>query len=382
MNEDLKFGRQQGAASEPCEEWQPLRSLVAAGGELDPAEESRLAAHLSDCAACSADLAREREMLAVLAAQHAEPDVALLASCRAGLQDVLDREEERGWIARSFGLLLPSSWISPRPAWSAAILLLIGFSVGLFVPRLLIRRAPQPPAQHRSAHTPAAPPRLLLAEKAPPAQSSSSSAPSQSASDSSAPPPGSALAALDLHHATVAGISVLPSGSGVPPQVQLQLDAPQPFMLQGTVDDGDVRDVLLYVLRHGDLFAPDMRLSAVNALSPRSANPQVHSELSRVMRQDGDAAVRLKALQALNGPGPDDLMQRMLLDALSSDQDPGVREQAIDTLRDLAETGQLAPNDHILTVLRNQARSDSDPYIRTQSAAVVRELVSQQNGTP
>jgi anti-sigma factor RsiW len=382
MSKDPQFGRQR-SANAPCEEWQPLRSLLAAGGELDPAEETRLVAHLSACEACSADLARERETLALFAAQHAEPDVALLAACRAGLQDALDREEERGWIARSFGLLLPSSWISPRPAWSAAILLLIGFSVGLFVPRLLIRKTAGHGPQQRSVRAPAAPPRLLLAQKAPSAaQSSSSAAPSANSPDPSAPPPGSALAALDLHHATVAGISVLPSGAGIPPQVQLQLDAPQPFTLQGTVDDGDVRDVLLYVLRHGDLFAPDMRLNAVNALSPRSANPQVHSALSRAMRQDGDAAVRLKALQALNGPGPGDLMQRMLLDALSGDQDPGVREQAIDTLRDLADTGQLAPSDDMLRVLRDHAQNDSDAYVRNQSATVVRELVSQQNGTP
>lgn len=373
MNEDLNFGGQQRAAKAPCEELQPLRSLLAAGGELDPAEESRLAAHLAECAACSDDLARERETLAILSAQHVEPDAALLASCRAGLQDALDREEERGWIARTFGLLLPSSWISPRPAWSAAILLLIGFSVGLFVPRLLIRKAPVHPQQERSVRAPAPPPRLLLAQKAPP---------SQSAPDSTTPPPGSALAALDLQHATVAGISVLPSDAGVPPEVQLQLNAPEPFTLQGTADDGDVRDVLLYVLRHGDLFAPDMRLNAVNALSPRSANPEVHSALSHVMRQDADAAVRLKALQALNGPGPADLMQRMLLDALSGDEDPGVREQAIDTLRDLADSGQLAPSGPTLQVLRNHAQSDSDVYVRTQSAAVVRELVSQQSGTP
>jgi HEAT repeats len=379
MNEERKVGWQENEASAPCEEWQPLRSLAAAGGELDSAEESRLAAHLAACRACSDDLALERESLALLAAQHVEPGAALLASCRAGLQDALDREEDRGWIARSFGVLLPSSWISPRPAWSAAILLLIGFSVGLFVPRLLLRRAPAPPPQ-LTAPARAHQPSLLLARNAPaPSASAAASAPEQAAS---APPSGSALQALDLHQATVAGINVLPSGAGVPPEVQLQLDAPQPFTLQGTVDNGDVRDVLLYVLRHGDLFAPDLRLGAVSALSPRSSNPEIHSALSQAMRQDASTAVRLRALQALNGPGPGDLMGRMLLDALAGDQDPGVREQAIDTLRDLADDGQIAPSDHMLTVLRDHARNDSDPYIRSQSAAVVRELVSQQSGNP
>lgn len=371
MSDARKFGPRDGEAGTPCEAWQPLRSLVAAGGELDPAEAAPLAAHLAQCAACSADLAREREALALIAAQHAEPDAALLASCRAGLQDALDREEEKGWIARSFGLLLPSSWTSPRPAWSAAILLLIGFSVGLFVPRLLLRNAPVHPPQAAPSRVTAAPSPLLLARNSPAA------APSQTASI--APSPGSALQALDLHRATVAGINLLPSGAGVPPLVRLQLSAQQPLTLQGTVDDGDVRNVLLYVLRHGDLFAPDVRLGAVNALSPRSQNPDVHSALSHAMQRDASTAVRLKALQALDGSGPDNLFAPMLLDALSGDQDPAIREQAIDTLRDLLDSGQLAPSDRMLTVLRDRAHNDPDAYIRTQSAAVVQELISQQS---
>lgn len=380
MNDARNFARPERAADAPCDAWQPLRSLSAAGGELDPADESRLAAHLAECVSCSADLARERETLALLAAQHAEPGAALFAGCRAALQDALDREEDRGWIARSLGPLLPSSWISPRPAWSAAILLLIGFSVGLFVPRLLLRKPVQRSPQKAPSHLAATPPALLLAQT-PNADRNSAldSAPQPPASAFSATSPASPVQALDLHQATVASINVLPSGAGVPPEVQLQLAAQQPYTLQGTVDDGDVRDVLLYVLRHGELFAPDIRLNAVNALSQRSGNPEIHSALSRAMQQDQSAAVRLKALQALSGPGPDDLVARMLLDAISSDQDPAIREQAMDTLRNLVDSGQLAPTDHVITVLRSRAQDDPDPLIRMQCGAVVRELISQRN---
>ncbi len=385
MSLDRKFGPRDGERNAPCEEWQALRSLAAAGGELDPAEESCLAAHLSECQACSADLAREKETLVLLAAQHAEPDAALLASCRAGLQDALDREEDRGWIARSLGVLLPSSWISPRPAWSAAILLLIGFSVGLFAPRLLLHEtavhAPHARQDHPSAPAVASQPQVLVARNSPAAAANGApgDVAASVASAPSSPAPGSALAALDLHRATVASINLLPSGAGIPPQVQLQLDAPQPFTVQGTVDNGDVRDVLLYVLRHGDLFPPDVRLGAVSALSPRSQDPEVHSVLSHAFRQDASPAVRVGALQALNANQPQDLVGRMLLDALSGDQDTAVREQAIDTLRSLADVGQISSSDHMLSALREHVRNDPDPYIRAQSAAVVRELVSQRN---
>ncbi|MGH9717323.1 MAG: HEAT repeat domain-containing protein [Candidatus Acidiferrales bacterium] len=385
MSEHRKLDWREGEISEPCEHWRPLLSLSAAGGELDPAEESRLSTHLAQCAACSADFAREKQTLVLLAARHAEPDAALLAGCRAGLQDALDREEDRGWIARSLGIFLPSSWVSPRPAWSAAILLAIGFCVGLFAPRLLLHppQSPAPAVMQRQSAQPMAirPPALLAQNSSAPADSASDRSPAQSAPSiavPSAPAPGSALQALDLHQATVAGINVMPSGAGVPPEVRLQLDAPQPFMLQGTIDNGDVRNVLLYVLRHGNLFSPDVRLGAVGALSPRSQDPEVHSALSHALRQDASPAVRVSALQALNSSAPQDLVGRMLLDALSGDQDPAVREQAIDTLRSLADDGQIDPSDHMLSVLRDHVKNDPDPYIRVQSAAVVHDLVSQQ----
>ena len=45
-----------------CGEWQPLLMLSAAGGELEPAEQARLTAHLADCAGMHRALAREKEL--------------------------------------------------------------------------------------------------------------------------------------------------------------------------------------------------------------------------------------------------------------------------------------------------------------------------------
>lgn len=362
-----------GAA--PCDEWQVLRSMAAAGGELDPAEESRLAAHLAECPSCSADLSREKELLGLITARHAEPDATLLASCRAGLQDKIDREEDRGWISRTFGVLLPSSWLSPRPAWSAAILLLIGFSVGLLGPRVVLHefhgRTIQERTTPKTNRAPVSPQQIAQIPR------SKTHANIAEQGSATAAAPESPLAALDLHRATVASIRVHPSGAGFPPEIQLQMDAPQPFTMQGTVDDGNVRSILFYVLRHGDLFPPNVRLGAVDALSARSKDPDVHSVLSHALQKDASPAVRVRALQALHGSEPEDLVTRMLLDALSNDQDASVREQAIDTLRDLTDAGQISPNDEMLSVLRHRMQSDPDPYIRSQSAAVVQELIGQ-----
>jgi HEAT repeat protein len=93
---------------------------------------------------------------------------------------------------------------------------------------------------------------------------------------------------------------------------------------------------------------------------------------------DGNAAVRLKALEALNGAEPQDLVRQTLLDALVDDRNPGVRIEAINALRGLAAAGKVESDDHMLAVLRERMRKDPSTYIRLQSAAAIRDLGPRQ----
>lgn len=341
------------AASQPCENWQSAVMLSAAGDELSAAEDSQLKQHLAECPACRAALERERELLTALSANHPEPGMDLLASCRAGLQDALDREEEGGWLRRTF-LLLPASWLSPRPAWSAAILLLIGFSVGILGPRFVLHHAT----------TRANPTKTVVTR---PSVNTDDSATAGNLAD---PAPSG----IDLRSAEVAGINVLPAAAGEPPQVELQLKAQQPVTLQGAADDGNVKNVLLYVLGHSDRYCPDVRLDAVDALGSCSNDPAVRDALCQAVHNDRNAAVRLKALEALNGAEPQDIVRNTLLDALVDDQNPGVRIEAINSLREMAARGQVGPDGHMLSVLRGRMENDPNTYIRLQSAAAIRDL--------
>jgi hypothetical protein len=345
---------QSEAAAENCAFWQPWLVLFAAGDELGAGEKEQVAQHLSQCAGCSAELSRERELLALLGEHRLEPDAALLAGCRAGLEDALDREEEGGWLRRKIGGLLPADWLSPQPAWSAALLVMIGFSVGLFGPRFLERPAPAATAQRPS---PAAEPGSDPAAGLPPPTSSSPE-----------------LSALDLHSADVASINVFPVDGGAPPQVQLQMRAQQPVTLQGTVDDDSVKRVLLYILRNNERFDPDVRLNAVDLLRARNDDPEVRSALCRSVQTDQNAAVRLKALEALDGAEPQEMIRDTLLGALLDDKNPGVRVEAINSLREMAGRGQVVADNHMMTVLRDRMQHDPNTYIRLESAAAIRDL--------
>jgi len=339
----MEFETPQKNPSQPCAEFE--QSLVLSiAGELDPLEQASLAEHLAHCTSCSTSLEQEKEILAALAAHRPEPDAALLAACRSGLEEALDREEERGTLRRWLGSMIPSGWLAPRPAWSAAILLLMGFSVGILGPQLL---------------------RQTVASKNPDVTSPSAS------SENPVEPSNSPI---DLHSAQVAGINVVPSGMNEPPQVELQLKAQQRFKVQGTVNNDDVKSVLINVLRNNSRFDPDVRLDAVDLLRARNNDPEVRSALCYAVHTDHNAAVRLKALEALNGAEPQDIIRQTLLDALVDDQNPGVRVEAINALRGMAAKGQVEPDEHMLTVLRERMKKDPSTYIRIQSAAAIRDL--------
>jgi vesicle coat complex subunit len=342
-------------SAETCEEWGPRWTLFAAG-ELDAAEIAELHDHLLHCANCNATLAQENALLALLSTNRAEPDAALLAGCRASLEDALDQEEEHGWLRRAISTWLPGSWISPAPAWSAALLLLIGFSVGILGPRYLKHSvAPNSASQSGTSTT-------------------ASTLPEVASPDD---PANSSLSTLDLHTAAVAGINVFPSGNNEPPQVELQLRAQQPVTVQGTVNNDEVKRVLMYVLHNNQRFDADVRMNAVELLRARNNDADVRAALCQTVHTDQNAAVRLKALEALDGAEPQDIIQQTLLDALVDDQNPGVRVEAINALREMAAKGQVESDDHLLSVLRRMQK-DPSTYIRLQSAAAIRDLGPRQ----
>lgn len=360
----MQQDKQASLISQPCPEWEQWLTLFAAGEEeeIEPGKRGEVAAHLSECAQCSNSLQREQELLSVLTAHRDEPDAALLASCRASLEDALDREEEGSWLWRTLSSILPANWLSPRPAFSAAVLIMIGFAVGILGPRMF-RQPAQPPATETASSNsdPAAP---------------ATGANTDSKTGNTMDPVSSAIGSLDLHSADLAGLNILPSDGGEMPQVQFQLKAQQPVTIQGNVDNENVESVLLYILRNGDRFCPDVRLNAVDLLRARASDPNVRSALCHAVRSDSNAAVRLKAIEALNNSAQpnQDIVRQTLLNALVEDDNPGVRVEAINALRDMAAKGEVSGDDETVSILRDRMEKDPNNYIRLQSAATISDL--------
>jgi hypothetical protein len=340
---------------QPCAEFAERLEQIAAD-ELDREGGIRVAEHAASCAACALRLRSDREFSRLLAeARRAEPDAALLASCRASLEDALDREEEKGLLRRWVDAIMPGQWLEPHPALAAALLVAIGISIGTIAPRVLLRFGHSGAGGGKEAGTQGG---------------ASSAAGSSGAAVNSA----NAAAEPDWRTADVTGINWVSSGDNTLPQVEVQLKALRPLVLEGTVSNGNVEQVLLNVLHNSQRYDPDVRLDAVELLKTRSKDPEVRQALCQTVRSDRNAAVRLKALEALNGADAQEDVQETLLVALVNDANPGVRIEAINSLRAMAENGEMESDPETMAILRERMRKDPSTYIRLQSAAAIRDL--------
>ncbi|HEV2289084.1 MAG TPA: HEAT repeat domain-containing protein [Candidatus Acidoferrales bacterium] len=331
------------SGAQACPEFETQLILYAID-ELEGAERNSFEEHLDHCHPCMMALEAERRMLAALTPhQRPEPSAALLASCRNRLEDTLDEMDHRSIFARWAEAIFPAHWLALHPAASAAALILIGFSVGMYAPR------------HFQGVSPASgTPRVATLNSM-------------------------GLDSQELQNSNVSGISWVPAEGNLPPRIEVQITTQKPMVVQGTVDDKEVKQVLLYVLRNGRRFGPDVRINAVDLLKARASDAEVEQALCQVERVDNNPAVRLKALEALTDAPPNPASIQTMLDAVVKDANIGVRVEAVNSLRTLSERGALKSDPEAIKVLRDLSQGDSNVYIRLQSAAAIQQATPGQN---
>jgi hypothetical protein len=326
-----------------CADVAPLLVFYACD-EVDPQEREEIDAHLAICPTCAGQLGEESMFQSTFSgasqpADELDPTGALLAQCRSELSEQLDDlqappVEERwipfGWVRR---------WMAVRPAWSAAALVLVGIGVGTQVT-----------------------PWLALNGGA----DSSGGGTSQAVNVIPAP----RITDEDLSKMAVAGINFAPTADAAPGTLQVQVRTEQPLMVIGSVDNTDVRRVLTY------------------------ADDQVRRALVAAARKDQNAAVRLKALDALRDSTGEDSVREVLLEALRHDANPGVRVEAVNLLvRSLEGDSQDGPGSaselpstevsslpgdasvvRVVRALEDLERRDPNRYVRLRSAAALRQI--------
>jgi hypothetical protein len=334
--------------------------------EVSEEERGQVEAHLANCSACSALLAEEHRLHSTMLAGPQPADELdasgiLLAQCRSELAESLDDLSapplQEHW--RPFGWL--RGWMALRPVWSGALLILFGALAGTQVLPWL--------------------------------QNGNNNSNSQAMSVTARPP----LTPNQLANMTFSGINISPSSGPGAPNVQLQLNAEQPIVLSGSVEDSDIRGTLTYVVENGERFDAGLRLDCLEALKAVARDQQVRSALIKAALKDQNPAVRMKALEALRGAASDDGVRQALLEALQHDSNPGVRVEAVNMLvaslqgdqSDTQEMDPVAPVvagpterglpaaddlEPVVRVLQRLQRQDPSRYVRLRSAAALRQI--------
>jgi hypothetical protein len=348
-----------------CKDVAPLLVFYVCD-EVSEKERKQIEAHVATCAGCAAQLVEENDLQktmvgALQSADEIDSSGILLSQCRSELAEALDdlsapsiQEHWRpfGWLRR---------WMALRPAWSGALLVLFGIVVG--------------------------------AQAVPWLQNSNRGNASGQAMNVTAKPP---LTPDQLSRMTFSGISFSPSLGPGAPNVQVHLNAEQPIVLSGNVEDSDMRGVLTYVVENGDRFDAGARLDCLEALKAASRDQQVRRALITAARKDQNPAVRMKALESLRDAASHDEVRQALLDALEQDANPGVRVEAVNVLVGSLQHGDavepaperedaaqlvkpLGPEedpsvDRVIHVLQQLQRRDPSRYVRLRSAAALRQI--------
>src|SRR5256884_891603 len=199
-----------------CEDVAPLLVFYACN-EVSDRERKQIDAHVANCEACTAQLAEESQLQEAMVAAPQPADELdssgiLLSHCRSELAEALDdlsappiQEHWRpfGWLRR---------WMALRPAWSGALLVLVGIVVGTQVVPWLQN------GRNGDANSQA----MNVTAKRP-------------------------LTPDQLSKITFSGVNFSPSSEVGDPNLQVHIIAEQTMVLSGNVEDSDIRGVLTYV---------------------------------------------------------------------------------------------------------------------------------------
>ncbi len=278
-------------------------------GELSIEEEQSFQDHLEACADCRREFDGEKRLQAALNQRNVDVDPALLARCRRDLALRLEgagmrRAGMREWLARLSDLRLAAL---ARPAAAVALV-----ALGFFGARLTASK------------------------------------------------PRADVAGAEPSVMRVRYLEPGPSG-----RVQLVVDETRQRTISGTVDDDQIRRLLLAAARESS--DAGLRAESMDVLKAERTAGELRPLLLYALQHDSNPGVRLKALDALKQYGGEPDVRETLTRVLLADDNPGVRAQAIDLL--VEHKGDMTAG-----VLQEVVQKENNSYVRLRCQRALEEM--------
>ena len=280
--------------------------------ELDEAARAAVEDHADACAACAAEIEKDRALLATLNSRAVlQPSPHLLAESRLTLLRAIDRERS----ASRFNpfAALREAWLSMHALGPAAVALMMATAfLGGWLVRDTRRAATSLPAD-----------------------------------------------------AAVSNISWVQLDPAAPQQMQISFDELKRHTLTGAMTDPGIQKYLLQAAS-GDAN-PGVRLDTIDILRSQAGDRPIRNALLHLVSRDPNDGVRLKALESLQPYGQDPDVRRALIGVLTTDANPGMRVQAIDLLMQ----GQ---DRNLVGVLQGVAEREPNNYVRMRCRTALKEM--------
>jgi anti-sigma factor RsiW len=304
-------------------------------GELSFAAEEALETHLAGCAFCQQALAREKEWHAAARSRDVNPSLALLSECRAELRKNLERLPKQAPSGRLVWRKIKAWFDVPIVEWAsrgalACFLVILGFGMGRWAG----------PGQQAAG-----------AEQL-----------------------GNIFAPM-----LAPGVRVREVRAANPGQVRVVIERVREDQLLGPLNDERIRGFVLAATRHST--DPAVRMDSVQVLSGQilsgevlsgQAGQDIRDALLISVRHDPNAAVRLKALEALRPFAAEASTRQTLRSVLETDGDPAVRSEAISVLVPPARDVEISPE--LLNTLEGVVHSyQGDDYVRARAMQVLQQ---------
>ena len=290
-------------------------------GDLTPEEEDLFDEHLHECAACTAEMERQRVLAAALDRRRVEPPALLLGECRAHLMaaiaggaPVMEKAAKGPWtlFLEALNISFAGFGKMRQPAGALA-LIAIGFFAARFSGSLV------------------------------PFASNGIGSMSLSPSDN-----------------TLSTVRSVNSDGG---RVRITVDETQRREISGRLEDPEIQKFILAGSR-GENAA--VRVDSVGLLRNPGDSPQALDSLLNALANDPNDGVRLKALDALKPLAGDPRVSKTLSQVLLSDTNPAVRMQVIDLM-------VARRDDSTVGVLQSLVQHEQNGGVRLKASKVLKD---------
>jgi hypothetical protein len=287
----------------------PLYCYAEVSSEI----EEQVEAHVAECTACRAELARHRSFLDVLNERDDISDPAMQAGCRASLRAALQHEAAAPRANRGAGLMealrgFARLHIPFKVPVGAMALVALGFFGARVTPERF----------------------------------------------------GGVQAGMA--EPTFSSVRSVEDQSG---QVHIAVDEVRRRMVSGSLQDPQIQALLVSALREES--NPGVRVESIGMLRNSADSEDVRNALLYALTHDPSAGVRLKAIQGLKSCGGSDAVRRTLANVLLKDDDASVRVQAIDLLT-------AHHDDSLVGVLQNVVQKEENNYVRARCSRLLEEM--------